>query len=213
MTAITQTASDPLYISQLAYGHVSYRTDIRHPENVRYARNGDIRCAGCGLCAAYMMVRSMTNRDLRIELFRDLSYRAGANLDPGTDMLIYGRALAETFRLSMAVSDDERKLIAALKSGAKASSMSEAITTAISASFQMKVTLFLPTAMMREEMRSRSLIRHSGRISTRAGGEAARFASRGCGALRLPGRSERTRLTARRLIISFIRQIDLKSLD
>ena len=120
MTAVTQTASDPLYISQLAYGHVSYRTDIRHPENVRYARNGDIRCAGCGLCAAYMMVRSMTDRDLRIELFRDLSYRAGANLDPGTDMLIYGRALAETFRLSMAVSDDERELIAALKSGAKA---------------------------------------------------------------------------------------------
>lgn len=113
------TSSD-LYINQLDYEDIEYRTDAKNPDDQKYYQHGNISCAGCGLCSGSMLVSHLTGNQMDLETFRDLSYKAKANQDIGTDMEIYSRALASKFNLRSKNTDNINDLINCLLSGGAA---------------------------------------------------------------------------------------------
>ena len=69
------------------------------------AKKGTFADSGCGLCAAMMAVDRLTLERLSMDDAIRLSYDTGANHKVGTDMQLYGPALAERFDLDFATSD------------------------------------------------------------------------------------------------------------
>ncbi len=113
------TSAD-LYINQLEYENVEYRTDANNPQDEKYYKHGNISCAGCGLCSGSMLVSFLTGKHMDIETFRDLSYKSRANCDVGTDMQIYSKALADKFSLKSQITDNISDLLNCLSNGGAA---------------------------------------------------------------------------------------------
>jgi hypothetical protein len=109
-----------IYINQLDYEDVEYRTHASNPEDETFFKHGNIGCAGCGLCSGSMLVSYLTGRQMNIETFRDLAYLSRSNSDIGTDMQIYSRALADRFNLISHSSDNTDELIKCLLHGGAA---------------------------------------------------------------------------------------------
>lgn len=109
-----------LYINQLDYENIEYRTHASNPEDEKFYKHGNISCAGCGLCSGSMVVSFLTGKQMGIETFRDLAYISRSNADVGTDMQIYSRALAEKFNLKTTSTDRIDDMIKCLTSGGAA---------------------------------------------------------------------------------------------
>ena len=110
------------YVNQLEHADIPYVTGINvsPAERRRMVEEANIKCAGCGLCSGSMLIAELTGRRLTLEEYRDLSYLCGANLEPGTDMRIYGTALAQRFGIWMEMTDDADMLIRCLRTKGRA---------------------------------------------------------------------------------------------
>lgn len=92
------------YINQQPFTNVEYRTNIEDPES-ETARKGTFADSGCGLCSAMMVVDRLTLDRLSMDDAIRLSYDTGANHKVGTDMKLFGPALAEKYDLEMETTD------------------------------------------------------------------------------------------------------------
>lgn len=108
-----------LYINQNGYPHVPYPTNLQKP-NSREATLGGIESSGCGLCACMMAVDRVTISSLNLEEARDLAIACKANMEPGTDMRIYGPVVAQKFGMTITESNSEEELKNCLKAGGAA---------------------------------------------------------------------------------------------
>lgn len=109
-----------LYINQLDYENIEYRTHASNPDDEKFYKHGNISCAGCGLCSGSMVVSFLTGNQMGIETFRDLAYISRSNADVGTDMQIYSQALADRFNLKVTSTDSIDDMIKCLTSGGAA---------------------------------------------------------------------------------------------
>lgn len=109
-----------LYVNQLDYENVEYRTHASNPSDEKYYKHGSISCAGCGLCSGSMLVSYLTGKQMDIETFRDLAYVSKSNADVGTDMQIYSQALARRFNLKSENTNRIEDMIRCLASGGAA---------------------------------------------------------------------------------------------
>ena len=101
------------YINQLDYPNLKYvtMTDMEEPA-LTTGKNTTIASSGCGLCSAVMAIdRILPNSKFSLEDAIELSYQVKANILAGTQMYIYGPALAEKF----GVNYEETKSIVRLK--------------------------------------------------------------------------------------------------
>lgn len=114
------TPEKPYYVNQLDYEHIPYLTDVDHPKDKRYAKKGNICIAGCGICSASMLIYHLTGKAMKLEDLRDLSYRAEANREIGTDMKRYAPLLAELYGLELRMSDSTMELLECLSYGGAA---------------------------------------------------------------------------------------------
>lgn len=108
-----------LYLNQLDYEELPYPTDVEHPDS-EFAVHGNVRRAGCGLCAVCMVVDRLCLSPFSLEECRDLAVSAGANREIGTDMKILAPAAAERFGLTLRMTDDTEELAQCLRSGGAA---------------------------------------------------------------------------------------------
>ncbi len=107
-----------LYINKYDYDDIEYLTDMGNENREPEAET--IASSGCGLCCLCMVVENMTMGHLAPLACRDLSYRYGANMEPGTDMSILGPIVAEKFGLIYRPSDDMDEVLSVLHSGGMA---------------------------------------------------------------------------------------------
>lgn len=108
-----------LYLNQLEYEDVPYPTDVEHPDS-DYAKKGNIRRAGCGLCSVCMMLDRVCGAALSLTECRDLSVSIGANHAVGTDMQILAPEVAKRFHLRLKMTDDSGQMAACLHQGGAA---------------------------------------------------------------------------------------------
>lgn len=105
------------YWNQLDWPDVPYPTNMKDPQSEM--AKGNIARAGCGICSAAMMLDTLTEGVHEMRDLRDLAVSCGANMDPGTDMKIFGKALCEAYGLRMVMSNDLKDLTDCLKAGGK----------------------------------------------------------------------------------------------
>lgn len=105
------------YINQNQHSEISYLTDVGKKEDPELYESGNIQKAGCGICSAAMMLKDLKNREVPLEELVQLSYASRANLEPGTDMEIFGKALAEKYGLNLFQSNSEADVISCLAHG------------------------------------------------------------------------------------------------
>lgn len=103
------------FVNQLEYEWLEYPTTM-FPDAVLERPYPSVAKAGCGLCAAVMLIEALTGRRISVEEAIDLSVQAGANCD-GTDMKILSKRIAERFGLKAEFSDELRDLTACLDVG------------------------------------------------------------------------------------------------
>ncbi len=106
------------YINQLDYPHVRYDHNMAHggaPEGKNTAA-----AAACGPCCLMMMVENLTFSHLGLQECLDLSYELKANLEPGTDLKILGKAVAEKYDLDFSMTNEISELVAHLQRGGMA---------------------------------------------------------------------------------------------
>ena len=107
------------YINQQDYPHVPYPNNISDPSS-HGATEGNIKDAGCGLCALMMIVDRLTMQSLTLEEAVSLSVEHEANLKPGTNMQILGPAAAEKYGLTLTMSNNTWELAECLQTGGAA---------------------------------------------------------------------------------------------
>lgn len=105
-----------LYVNQQDYPHIPYRTNLKEPDSAP-AREGTAATSACGPCSAMMMVDRLTLQSLSLEEALRIAVDSKANMDPGTDMKIYGPLIAEKFGLVMTTTNDENEMAACLQNG------------------------------------------------------------------------------------------------
>ena len=105
------------YVAQTDYPDIPYPTRTDTPED-EFGHRSTVKTSACGLCSGIMMVdRLLTDYKFDIQDAVDLSLASGANHGPGTDMLIYSKALCEKFNLKSYMSNDINDVIHCLKTG------------------------------------------------------------------------------------------------
>lgn len=107
-----------IYLNQLDYAHIPYRTNVKKdipPEQMM--RN--VRKSGCGLCCVCMTVDALTTETLSIEDCVRLSEDCVANHSTGTDMNVLGPVVAEKFGLEYTKTSDLSEAIEHLRKGGK----------------------------------------------------------------------------------------------
>ncbi len=105
------------YVNQNDYPQIPYMTDVVVRSDPRFYEQGNVKLAGCGLCSAAMLVYDLLGLKDPLEKFIDLSYQVKANHEIGTDMLMYGPALAVRYDLDMNISNEEDEVTACLAAG------------------------------------------------------------------------------------------------
>lgn len=106
------------YLNQLDYETMPYPTNVKEPES-RMATDGNIALAGCGICSAAMMLEQLLLGEYSLEEIRDLAVSCKANLNPGTDMKVFGQELCSRYELLLHMSDRTEDLIECLQTGGR----------------------------------------------------------------------------------------------
>ena len=96
------------YVNQTDYPHVLYPTLTDLPE--WECKTSTVKDAGCGLCAASMVVTNLTGIDFPLIDALELSLAVNANHSPGTDMDRLSPYVAERFDLDLVKTDDPELL-------------------------------------------------------------------------------------------------------
>lgn len=96
------------YLNQKNYPHVSYPTLTDIPELMN--ANSTVSSAGCGLCAASMVVTNLTGTEFPLIDCLELSLAVNANHSPGTDMDVLAPYVAERFHLDLVMTEDPELL-------------------------------------------------------------------------------------------------------
>ena len=106
-----------LYVSQLDYQHIPYRTMTDKPDD-DWGINSTVRSSGCGLCAAVMVAdRLLIKPKFGVKSAVALSYKTGANHGVGTDYGIFAPAFAKRFGFKLEKTSSLKKLEKCLKTG------------------------------------------------------------------------------------------------
>lgn len=107
-----------IYLNQLDY------PDLYYPTNTSKGGLGpgkdNVKTAGCGLCCCCMVVENMTLEHFPLVDCLHMAMDLEANLKPGTDLKILGKAVAEKFGLVFSTTDSPEELLAHLKNGGMA---------------------------------------------------------------------------------------------
>ena len=104
------------YISQLKHPHIPYPTAVGDPTAKKW-HEGSIKEAGCGLASCCMVVDRLTTESLSLEDCVEISVKAKANLDIGSDMTVLGPVIAEKYNLAYGETSDKTELLNHLKNG------------------------------------------------------------------------------------------------
>ena len=104
------------YLNQFEYKHILYKTRLKKDVE-EWRRFTTIATSGCGLCSACMAVDALTDKAPTLEECVQLSYDCEANLFNGTDMSVFGPAIAEKFNLDYASTSDLDEAIEHLRKG------------------------------------------------------------------------------------------------
>lgn len=108
-----------LYINQNEHPEIPYPNNVSDKES-KGATSGNIKDAGCGLCALSMIVDRLTMKTLTLEEGVRLSCENEANLKPGTNMQILGPVVAGMFDLQLTMSNDTWEMAECLRDGGAA---------------------------------------------------------------------------------------------
>ena len=104
------------YINQLEHKHILYRTRLQKDVE-EWRRFTTIATSGCGLCSACMAIDVLTDKAPTLEECVQVSYDSKANLFNGTDMSIFGPAIAEKYNLAYDSTSDLDEAIEHLRKG------------------------------------------------------------------------------------------------
>ena len=107
------------YLNQLNYENIPYPTNADDPES-KFAKHGNIRIAGCGLCSICMIIDRLCTVSFSLEECRDLSVSVKANHEAGTDMQILAPVVAKKFDLQLGMTDDPAQMAECLHNGGAA---------------------------------------------------------------------------------------------
>ena len=92
-----------IYYNQNDYEHIPYPSEA----NPR----ATIKCSGCGICSACMVVENMTEHKLSVEECTKFSLSVGGRDNAGTDMEKLAPPLCERFGLTFEATDDKEKVL------------------------------------------------------------------------------------------------------
>lgn len=102
------------HINQRRYANIPYPFNPENPE-----KPGNVRRNGCCLCSACMVVDQLTTKSFSVKDAVKLALSVGANHATGTDIMIFGPAVAERFDLEFIPTDDIGEAIAAVRDGGR----------------------------------------------------------------------------------------------
>ncbi len=103
------------YYNQTKYPHVLYPIITDMPE--LHQDKVTVKQAGCGLCAACMLVENYTGKSFPLVDCLELSMSVNANHSPGTDMDVLAPHVAKKFGLEVICTDSKEKMYEHLKKG------------------------------------------------------------------------------------------------
>ncbi len=103
------------YYNQTNYPHVLYPIITDMPE--LHQDKVTVKQAGCGLCAACMLIENYTNQSFPLIDCLELSMAVGGNHSPGTDMDVLAPHVAKRFGLEVVCTDSADLLVQHLKAG------------------------------------------------------------------------------------------------
>ena len=106
------------YYNQRRYPHVPYPQFMDFPDDP-YGKSASVRGGGCGLCCACMVVDQLTLKPFSVQQCAQLSMDCGGNHDDGTDMEVFGPALAEKFNLEYYATNDVARAVDELRNGGR----------------------------------------------------------------------------------------------
>ncbi len=107
-----------VYLNQLDYPDIPYEHNLEAggpPEG-----KGNVAAAGCGPCSLCMMVDNLTTDHLDLMDCLKMSADLKANMKPGTDLKILGKAVAEKYNLDYSTTSDTEVLADHLRKGGMA---------------------------------------------------------------------------------------------
>lgn len=102
------------HIIQSRYAYIPYPFRPENPD-----KPGNVRRNGCCLCSACMVVDQLTTEKFSVKEAVELSVSVKANHATGTDIMIFGPAVAEKFHLEFAPTDDINEAIEAVRDGGR----------------------------------------------------------------------------------------------
>ena len=102
------------HINQRRYAHIPYPFRPENPE-----KPGNVRRNGCCLCSACMVVDQLTTKEFPVKDAVKLALDVKANHATGTDIMIFGPAVAEKFHLDFQPTDDINEAIQAVRDGGR----------------------------------------------------------------------------------------------
>ena len=102
------------HINQRRYSYIPYPFRPDDPENP-----GNIRRNGCCLCSACMVVDQLTTEKFSVRDAVKLSLSVEANHATGTEIMIFGPAVAEKFHLDFKPTDDINEAMEAVRDGGR----------------------------------------------------------------------------------------------
>lgn len=103
------------YYNQTNYPHVLYPIVTDMPELKQ--DKVTVKQAGCGLCAACMLIENYTDHSFPLIDCLELSMAVGGNHSPGTDMDVLAPHVAKRFGLEVVCTDSAELLVDHLKAG------------------------------------------------------------------------------------------------
>ena len=103
------------YLNQLEHPDISYPTDLDTPDSTWHY--GSIKEAGCGICSMCMVVDRLCARQMTLRQCANLSHKAKADRQIGTDLKRLGPLVAEKYALDYCESDDIQRAVRCLQEG------------------------------------------------------------------------------------------------
>ena len=102
------------HIIQRSYSYIPYPFRPDNPQ-----KPGNVRRNGCCLCSACMIVDQLTTQEFPVKDAVKLALDVEANHATGTDVMIFGPAVAEKFDLEFQPTDDIYEAIEAVRDGGR----------------------------------------------------------------------------------------------
>ena len=106
-----------IYVNQLEYDHIPYRTNVMREDFTDEQKMRSVRKSGCGLCCVCTMLSILTEHVLPVEECVKISEECIANHSTGTDMKVLGPVIAEKFGIDYKGSNDVEEVIRHLQRG------------------------------------------------------------------------------------------------